>query len=164
MFETGKSRTRRAEIRKNRPDAAWVDWEALRSSGVLTSVCIAAGFFLVASAVLMLREQVVPYRPGQWIPHDIVSRVDFTYRDKDRLADLRRERRQAEPRVYQPAVAPQGGDAWAHLKRELLSLPDRVADRSLAELPPNLRNVLDGGALTALRQYAAAPNREVYNQ
>src|ERR671917_132637 len=60
MSDTGKSRTRRAEIRKNRPDAAWVDWEALRSSGVLTSVCIAAGVFLVAALVLLLRQYASP--------------------------------------------------------------------------------------------------------
>src|SRR5215210_3325556 len=88
MAETGKSRSRRAEIRKNRPDAAWIDWDALRNSGVLASVGIAALFFVAATVVLLLREQVVPYRPGQWIPHDIVSRVDFSYRNKDRLADM----------------------------------------------------------------------------
>jgi hypothetical protein len=82
MFGHGKSRSRRAEIRKNRPDAAWLDWEQLRNSGALASLGIAAVFFLATSAVMMLREQVVPYRPGQWIPHDIVSRVDFSYRNK----------------------------------------------------------------------------------
>src|SRR5678815_3817823 len=113
MEGTGKSRSRRAEIRKNRPDAAWLDWENLRNSGVLTSLAIAAVFFLATSAVMMLREQVVPYRPGQWIPHDIVSRVDFSYRNKDRLVQMRRDRREAEPRVYQPLTVGQGRlDAW----------------------------------------------------
>ena len=165
METAGKSRSRRAEIRKNRPDAAWLDLEALRSSGALASIGIAAAFFVAASAVLMLREQVVPYRPGQWIPHDIVSRVDFSYRNKDRLADMRRERRDAEPRVYQPLAHAQGkGDAWANLRRELAALPDRVGDRTAADLPAPLNTILDGGALTALRQYASPAARETYTQ
>ena len=166
MDAPGKSRFRRAEIRKNRPDAAWLDIEAMRSSGVLASLGIAAVFFLAASAVLLMREQVVPYRPGQWIPHDVVSRVDFSYRHKDRLADLRRERRDAEPRVYQPlAQAQQGkGDAWANLRRELTALPDKVTDRDAGELPERLKTILDGGALTALRQYTSPAQRDVYTQ
>jgi putative nucleotidyltransferase with HDIG domain len=163
MADTGKSRSRRAEIRKNRPDAAWLDWESLRSSGALASLAIAATFFVVASAILMLREQVVPYRPGQWIPHDIVSRVDFTYRDKDRLADMRRQRRDTEPRVYHANVDTQG-DAWARLRRELTALPDRVAGRSAADLEAPLKGLLDGGAITALLQYTSGPNREIYSQ
>ena len=165
MFDTGKSRSRRAEIRRNRPDAAWLDWENLRSNGVVASVVIAGAFFLVTSAVMMLREQVVPYRPGQWIPHDIVSRVDFSYRNKDRLANMRRDRRDAEPRVYQPLDVGQGRlDAWANLRRELTSLPDKVGDRAAADLPPPLSTVLDGGAVAALRQYASPAQRTTYNQ
>src|SRR5215208_2349192 len=100
MTDVGKSRTRRAEIRRNRPDVAWPDWQGLRASGVLASLAIATAFFVVAWAILSLRQQVVPYRPGQWIPHDIVSRVDFKYQDKEELARKRRERRANEPRVY----------------------------------------------------------------
>src|SRR4051794_25563822 len=165
MAESGKSRSRRAEIRKNRPDAAWLDIEALRSSGVLTSLGIAAFFFVAATAILSLREQVVPYRPGQWIPHDIVSRVDFSYRNKDRLADMRRDRRDAEPRVYQPLALGQGnGDAWGNLRHELTLLPDKVSDKSAGDLPAPLKSILDGGAMTALRQYASPPARETYTQ
>src|SRR4051794_6686915 len=166
MFGPGKSRSRRAEIRKNRPDAVWLDWEHLRTSGALASLGIAAVFFLSASAVMMLREQVVPYRPGQWIPHDIVSRVDFSYRNKERLAQMRRARRESEPRVSQPLVIGQNKlDAWANLRRELTGLPDKVGDRTTAaDLPAPLPSILDGGALAALRQYATPSQRAVYNQ
>jgi cyclic-di-AMP phosphodiesterase PgpH len=166
MADTGKSRFRRAEIRKNRPDAAWVDIDALRASGMLASLGIAAVFFLAASAVLLLREQVVPYRPGQWIPHDVVSRVDFSYRDKELLTRMRQERRNAQPRVYQPLgqTQPGRGDAWANLRRELSALPDKVADRAAAELPERQKQVLDSGALTALRQYTSPAQRDVYAQ
>jgi hypothetical protein len=163
MSDTGKSRSRRAGIRKNRPDVAWPDWNGLRASGVLASLGIATAFFVVAWAVLSLREEVVPYRPGQWIPHDIVSRVDFSYRDKEKLSDQRRQRRENEPRVYRADP-----DAWPHLRRELLTLPDRVADPAASapgQLPKPLGALLDGGAVTALRQYATQKgNRDVYEQ
>ena len=165
MSEQGKSRSRRAEIRKNRPDASWLDWERLRGSGALASAGIAAAFFLFAWAILNLREEVVPYRPGQWIPHDIVSRVDFAYQNKDLLAQMRRIRRETEPRVYKPNPAA-NGDAWAQLKRDLLALPDKVTlHADSEELPKPLGSVLDGGAVTALRQYASTPaTRAVYEQ
>ena len=47
------------------------------------------------------------------------------------------------------------GDAWEQLRKELLSLPDRVANTPADALPPDLANVLDAGAVTALRQFAA---------
>src|SRR4051812_10773026 len=100
MFGTGKSRSRRAEIRKNRPEASLFDLASLRDSGAATSLLIALAFGVIASGIMMFREGVVPWRPGQWIPHDIVSRVDFTYKDPELLEQKRRERRAAEPRIY----------------------------------------------------------------
>ena len=99
--EPGKSRSRRTEIRKNRPDVTHLDWQKLKADGVPVSLAIAALFFLVASGILMLRQDVVPYRPDQPIPHDIVSRVAFDYLDKGRLTELQRQRYEREPRVYQ---------------------------------------------------------------
>ena len=163
MSDLGKSRSRREGIRKNRPDATWPDWNGLRASGVLASLGIATAFFVVAWAILSMRQEVVPYRPGQWIPHDIVSRVDFNYRDKDLLAQTRWQRRESEPRVYRADP-----DAWTHLRRELLTLPDRVADPAASapgQLPNPLGAVLDSGAVTALRQYATQKgNRDAYEQ
>src|SRR5207247_6534641 len=163
MPDTGKSRSRRAEIRKHRPDRAWLDWHGLRASGALASLAIAAAFFVVAWGILTLRQEVVPYRPGQWIPHDIVSRVDFSYPDKDLLAQMRHQRRESEPRVYRAQA-----DAWSQLRRDLLTLPDRVTDpdaKALGQLPKPLGSVLDSGAVTALRQYATDKGaREVYEQ
>ena len=76
-------------------------------------------FGVIASGVMMFREGVLPHRPGQWIPHDIVSRVDFWFRDQELLEQKRRERRAAEPRIYKA-----NGDAWAQLEKSLLALPD----------------------------------------
>ena len=54
---------------------------------------------LCAWSILTLREEVVAARPGQWIPHDVVSRVDFAYRDKDLLAHAAAEARRRAPRL-----------------------------------------------------------------
>src|SRR5688572_14010505 len=140
-----KSRSRRTEIRKNRPDTLRLQLEAMRGSGVLTSLGIALGFFVVASAILMMRREVVRYRPQQWIPHDIVSRVDFTYFDARRLADAKTEAREQSPRVYVS-----NGDPWEKLRQELIKLPDRVANAPGDQLPADLATVLDAGAVTAL--------------
>ena len=118
-----KSRSRRAEIRKNRPDAEWVDWKKWKERGVPASLGIAAAFLLVAAAILMLRQNVVPYRPGQWLHHDIVSRVKFTYTDPARLDEKRREIAARLPRLYTKASE----NVWAEVEHELLQLPDRVA-------------------------------------
>src|ERR1043166_1529561 len=97
---SAKSQSRRSEIRKNRPDTVERRWEQFKASGVPMSLGIAVVFCAAAVAILMLRTDVVPYRPGQFAPHDIVSRVDFTFLDKQRLADAQRRVRDAEPHVY----------------------------------------------------------------
>src|SRR5579859_2341221 len=109
-----KSRTRRAEIRKARPEARRFDWNKWKEEGVPASLAVAAAFFVCSTLILMYRQDVVPYRPGQWIPHNIVSRVPFSYSDKERLALRQFEARDREPRVYKPA-----GDPWADLRKAL---------------------------------------------
>ena len=155
---TLKSRMRRAEIRRSRPEAPRFDWNKWKEDGVATSLAIATAFFICATAILMWRQDVIPYRPGQWIPHDIVSRVRFSYRDPDLFATRQLEARQSEPRIYKA-----NGDPWADVQKVLLELPDRVADGS-AELPDDLKNVLDNGTAIKLRQYLSGPQREQYVQ
>ena len=105
-----KSVSRREAIRKDRPDTTARKWEQLRASGVIVSLQIAAVFWVAATGILMLRQDVVPYRPGQYAHHDIISRVDFTFMDKEQLAQAQRLARQNAPRVYL-AVA----DVWKPL-------------------------------------------------
>jgi hypothetical protein len=151
-----KSRTRRAEIRKNRPDTDWIDWRKFKEKGVPVSLCIAFGFFVLASSILMLRQDVVPYRAGQWIHHDIVSRVKFTYNDPLRMEDKRREAINRVPRVYTKIPPTNDKDVWGVVEDELLCLPALVvADH----LPPKLAS-FDAGTITALR--LAAQNADVY--
>ncbi len=155
-----KSRSRRAEIRKNRPDSEWIDWQKMKSPGMLTSLGIAVVFFVLASCILMLRQNVVPYRPGQWLHHDVVSRVSFRFTDPTRLDDKRREAEGRQPRVYARTTE----DVWADVERDLLQLPDRVAAAPPGELPPDLKGILDSGSTTALRKYATADSRDDYTR
>src|SRR4051794_8824341 len=100
MLGIGKSTARRAEIRKNRPDAGNTMVHRLRAEGGLASIGVATGFCLLASLILTMRQDVVRYRPGQWIGYDIVSRVDFSYRDDKRLAAARQNAKANTFRIY----------------------------------------------------------------
>src|SRR3954452_21564847 len=159
MDSPQKSRSRRAEIRKNRPDASRADWQQLQAAGVPVSLGIAVAFFVLTAAVLLLRQDVVAYRPDQPITHDIVARVPFTFNDKARLAETQDRARAREPRVYQPNP---DGDPWTALERDLKALPER-ASASAADVPPELKEIFDPGSVTLLRQ-AAAKDRAAYDE
>lgn len=157
-FMSRKSGARREQIRKERPDTVAARWEKLRENGVLVSLQIAAVFWVLTTATLMMRQDVVPYRPGQYAHHDIISRVDFVYMDKQRLADAQRMARQTAPHVYSQTT-----DAWNALEEKLLALPDRVsAVSSLDELPGELKHVLDSGTFTKLKEYRSKERRPDY--
>jgi putative nucleotidyltransferase with HDIG domain len=155
---SGKSRTRRSEIRKCRPEAPWLDWEKWKAEGVPVSIGIAILFFVCTTCILMVRQDVIAYRPGQWIPHNIMARVSFSYYDADKLAIERLAARQNTPRIYQPNP---DGDSWAALRKTLSDLPERVAN-SPSEMPADLAGTIDGGAVTLLRKYASGADRQRY--
>jgi hypothetical protein len=157
---TSKCRSRRADIRKCRPDTPRFDWNKWKQEGVLGSLGIAAGFFVLAAAIMMWRQEVVAFRPGQWVPHNIVARVRFTYFDANKLTTARMEARQREPRVYQPNPSV---DPWANLQHELTSLPERLANTA-SEIPEDLKGSIDGAAATQLRSYLAGGQHTRYLQ
>src|ERR1700712_5187963 len=122
MFNSQKSTARRTAIRENRPDTSVALWNEMKACGAVASVGIATVFCILAIAILMLREDVVQYRPGQAVPNDVISRVDFSYQDKGLLAKMQQEARRKSPRIYRSKV-----DAWLPLQTQLMSLPDQVA-------------------------------------
>jgi cyclic-di-AMP phosphodiesterase PgpH len=126
-------------------------WRQFRAGGGLVSVGIAAVFFAVTTAILMLRQDVIIYRAGEYVQHDITARVDFNYTDADEFDRLRMRARQDEPRVYRPAA-----DYWVAFHDDLISLPDRTFGRQLGELSPQLRGVLHADDLQALAGYHGA--------
>lgn len=140
---------RREEIRRNRPDQArWTD--LLRSEGIAGSLVVVGVFVTLASAILFTRPEIVPYRPGQFLKHDVVSRVDFSFYDADRHAAAQQVARDAEPRVYAAT-----DDVLSEIEDQLLTLPQRVAGLHLEQLPPQLRSILDGASLAKLHEVAA---------
>ena len=166
-----KSSARRTLIREKCPDTSATAWLGRqRSNGVLASVAIAAVFWLAATAILMLREDVLPYRPGQSVRSDVISRVDFAVPD-DGVRDLKRHQARAEtPRVYRAVPPPDGGDdggpaadVWQPLQDRLLSLPAAVAGLTFDQLPPDLRRtVADNSSLTALQQVVGEKARRAW--
>jgi putative nucleotidyltransferase with HDIG domain len=153
------SRVRRDEIRKrtlaHTPPAGW---RKLREQGGSASLLIAAGFFIIATLILMLRQGVMPYRPGQWISHDIVSRVRFAYSDPAQLESVQRDAADREPRVYRPVP----NDIWNDLEQSLLALPDRMAQGGTDALPADLRDIFDAGSVTALRRYVSSEGHKAF--
>jgi hypothetical protein len=150
-----KAPARRAEIRKNRPDTVHRRWELMKATGVPLSLGIAAAFALIATAILSLREEVVPYRPGQFAAHDIVSRVDFTFHDTRRLADAQRAARASALHVYG-----EDPNLWKRIEDLLLAVPDRVATAaSPEELGEDLRKVIDSGTFELLKSFSTKAGR-----
>jgi putative nucleotidyltransferase with HDIG domain len=140
----------------------------VRQEGVATAVVVALAFFLVTSGLMLMRSEVLPYRPGQHVAQDLVSRVDFTFMDKDRLLRARQEARDRVTRAYKPHEK-----VWERLQGKLLELPDRMAARSVEETPASVlalfrvgeggdRTELTQGALSALVAAREEPARKGY--
>lgn len=164
MFWSRKYGARRNEVRKNRPDLGGSLYSELKARGVVGSIWVAAAFCLAASAIVMLREDAVPYKPGQYVPQDVISRIDFNFSDPELLTAARRDKRESEPHVYLTM-----GDSWGDLKAALLELPDRVAGKTADQLPGNLATQLQvgpssDGVLNALQKYKDPALRPQYQK
>src|SRR5947199_7709433 len=123
MGWTRHTTVRRAEIRKHRPDVLPPLRQRIQDEKNFAAFLIAAGFFLVATCILLMRDQVIRYRPGQYAAQDVLSRVDFSYLDKELLARERRAARDRALRLYRP-----NAEAWTTLEQRLRELPDKVAN------------------------------------
>lgn len=153
----GRRTWRRPGTRESRQSARVLVRE-MRSRGVFASLLIAGVFWIAITSLFLLRKDVVPYRPNQYVPHDIVARVDFQFFDEARHDDQVKAARESSQRVYRAVP----GDIWGKARDYLLSLPDLVRDRTPEELDPPLRNILDSGAITQLEQDSSGPARDQY--
>lgn len=154
MFGSQKSSARRQAIREHRPDTSAIWFKELQSNGTFPSIAIAAVFWILASAILMLRQDVLPYQVGQIVRHDIISRADFSYVDTD--VKKREEQQEAHdrfPHVYRSTVDAGGLDAWQSLQQFLFTVPMRVAQLNYDQLPADLKPLLDPSSLAALKRY-----------
>ncbi|MGH7178243.1 MAG: hypothetical protein ACREJC_12755, partial [Tepidisphaeraceae bacterium] len=129
----------------------------MRADGRLLSLAIAFAFFTLASAIVLLRQDVVDYRPGQYLPNDLHSRVEFRFNDRERFAAVQEMRRQNEPRVYKA-----NGDVWAELQQRLDALPQRLAGSSLSQIDVPYRSALDPATLAKIQEYASSDKRPAW--
>lgn len=159
MFRLSKHPPRRQAIRNDRPDRG-LFWIRIRAEGVLASVGVAILFCALVSTIVATREQVVGYRPGQYIGHDLVSRVEFTFRNRDLLTSKQREAREKAARVYRHT----SDDPWDQIEKQLLSLPDLASAGDIGSLPEPLAKILDTGAMTRLQQYRSEEFRAGFEQ
>jgi putative nucleotidyltransferase with HDIG domain len=164
MSTQPKSSARRQLIRENRPDTSAAWFRELRCAGLYPSLGIALLFWVLTTGILMLRPDVLPYRPGQSVQHDITSRVDFSFVDTDLRAQHQTTARNNCPRVFRSTSSKATTDIWQPLQDQLLALPDRVAGLTQDQLPDDLKKCVDKTALTALQRYTNKTFRNEYSQ
>ncbi|HEY1683116.1 MAG TPA: HDIG domain-containing protein, partial [Tepidisphaeraceae bacterium] len=156
----------REEIRRCRPEQRITT--RLRSAQTRGALAIAAVFLVLASAILMLRESVLSYRPGQYVAQDIISRVDFVYHDSEQLHHYREQARERITHVFKS-----NGDVWSDIESKLRQLPDDMAGKTIDEIPDSLKKqfvlqtasvatALDSGTVTAFDQFTADKRRKDY--
>jgi putative nucleotidyltransferase with HDIG domain len=155
-----KSGARRKVVRKNRPDTTAKMLREMSKGGGVASLWVAIFFCAAVVCIVSLREQVVHYRPGQYAMHDIVSRVDFTYLDSNRLKAEQAKAREDQPRVYRAAAM----DPWANIEQRLLTLPDQVDGVPLANLPDELRKIFDEPTLAMIEDKRPKLERAAYER
>jgi cyclic-di-AMP phosphodiesterase PgpH len=168
-FGQQKSSARRLAIRENRPDTSAIWFKELRSNGTFPSLAIAAAFWVLASLILMLRQDVLPYRPQQSVRYDITARVSFDFVDEGVRAKAQDLARSASLPVFRSiadkmAADKVPGDTWTPLETDLLALPDRVGRMGLSQLPGELREHLTTAALTMLQMDQGTTARAQYQQ
>ena len=152
--------SRRSAIRENRHDyEARSASNELPTHDLVPSLAIACLFWLAITSLLLLRKDVIPYRPGEYVPHDIVARVDFHFTDRALYDNLIKLKRESAPRAYRKIA----GDPWEKIQNYLLALPDTVQGRAPNELDPPLRDILDSGAITELEQDSSGADRQQYD-
>ncbi|MBC7783472.1 MAG: hypothetical protein H7144_06490, partial [Burkholderiales bacterium] len=139
---------RRAEIRKNRPDLNDTFFGRLLRPEYHLSLMIAVAFVALATCILMLRPNVMGWRIGQYVPHDVVARVDFTYHDDDEFNTARNEARFREPRVYRAI-----DDPWKEIAEVLAGLPELVKGQQPEQLAEPYRSILDRTCVAELQTY-----------
>ncbi len=160
MFFNSKKSIRRTAIREKWACTQPPAWRKFQRRDLFPSLTIAAAFWLSVTAILSLRQQVVTYRPNQYVAHNIVARVDFTYQDPVLMAKRQRDVANSVLRVYRQ----DGDDPWTRLQSRLTNLPDAVYNKKPSDLTPDLRRVLDSASLTALEQDRTGPRRQAFNQ
>lgn len=150
---------RRLNPRINEEDSWAALARLLRSEGVFKSIVIAVAFAMIASVILILRSDVVPYRPGQYVSHDINARTEFNYFDAVKFEEVKSKEAASRPRIFK-----QARPVWDEIEQSLLALPDRVKGQKLEDLNVELASVLDNATLGRLQEIAEQNPRPAWEQ
>lgn len=132
--------------------------ETMKSPGTAWSLTIAIAFWISLSLILLLRNDVVAYRPGDFAPSNLYARVDFQHFNADEFTRAKENAQLLEPNVYKMV-----GDPWADLEQSLLVLPERVRPLKLEQLDFDLASTLDSASLARLKEYAEPDQREQWS-
>jgi putative nucleotidyltransferase with HDIG domain len=164
MNGSQKSSARRQAIREHRPDTSAMWFKELKCNGTFPACGIAAVFWILATLILMLRQDVLPYRPGQTVRYDVISRVDFAFADSGVKADRQAEVRSHYPHVYQSTADKTKGDVWKALQDTLLAFPGRLGQLTFDQLPADLKSQVDSSAFMAFQQCQSTSLKTEYEK
>jgi putative nucleotidyltransferase with HDIG domain len=155
MWPWTRTTTRkRRELRKPLPGEL-TRWERFRQGGGIAGVLLAGGFYLAVALLDCIPLDPMPYRPGQYIGHEVYSRTPFKLISPDKLRrelDLRRE--------TTPATFTLDAAALDALMGPLEAMPERLRPATQpAEVPQALREqwAVTPEALAAWRRYIDPP-------
>jgi putative nucleotidyltransferase with HDIG domain len=95
-----KTRQRRVEVRDSLPARIHDIYARFRQGGGLPALAVAVGFYAVVLLLDVFPADPVPYRPGQYVPEPVRSRVAFKRPDPYLLEDEYDRIRSATPATF----------------------------------------------------------------
>jgi len=148
-----KTRQRRLEVRKSRHSGRTGYWRRFRQAGGVGSSLLAAGFLLAALLIDLFPPDPLPYRLGQYVRHDIASRVSFAVPSPRAIREQVQKARSATPARFRADM-----ELIDRIVAALAALPGRLgAATQPAELEANVRASFSLGSsedIAAWREYA----------
>ena len=148
-----KTRQRRLEVRKSRHSLRTGYWCRFRQAGGLGSSLLAAGFLLGALLIDLFPPDPSPYRLGQYVRHDIASRVSFAVPSQRAIREQIQKARSATPARFKADM-----ELVDRIVAALAALPGRLgAATQPSELEASVRASFSLGSsedIAAWREYA----------
>ena len=94
----------RHESRRRDPSSQATLWRRFRDGGGIGSLLLAGGLCLVAVAINVWPIDPLPYHhEGQYVPHDVYSRVSFKMLSPKKMADEDSRVKMSTPAVFRPS-------------------------------------------------------------
>ena len=116
-----KPRQRRTNGRKGAAARRPSRWQRFREVGGPVAVLLAVVFAVGALLMDLWPIDPLPYRVGQYVPHDITARVDFSIPSRKRIEQAYVEARNTTPATFRLDAALVDG-----IIRDLKALPSKL--------------------------------------